>query len=152
MRLQTPFSAITTLPLKRAGKRSLMTAAIPRFVMDVGVGTFFGFCKVLWVFHAVMGGTVFIVLGIDGLIDGYWLSVMPLILGVVFFATLIPRFSQRLGALEKGLALFVVVMVSSQAIANFDKAHQTALLHWLIIVGVAVLTTQVIKQLRERRA
>ena len=77
---------------------------------------------------------------------------MPLILGVVFLATLIPRFSHRLSALEKGLALLVVVMVSSQAIANFDKGHQTALFQWLIIVGVAVLTTQVIKQLKERRA
>ncbi|MEM1053308.1 MAG: hypothetical protein AAGI28_14555 [Pseudomonadota bacterium] len=126
-----------------------MIAAIPKFVMDVGVRTFLGFCKVLWVFHAVMGGTVFIVIGIDGLIDGYWFSIMSLILGAVFFATLIPRFSQRLGSLEKGFALFVVVIVSGQVVANSDEAQQAALLQWLIIVGVAVLTNQVIKQLKE---
>lgn len=127
-----------------------MIAAVPKFMMDVGVGTFFGFCKVLWVFHAVMGGTVFMVIGIDGLLSGYWLSTLSILLGAVFFATLIPRFSERLGPLEKGVALCVVVIVSGQVVANADEAHQTALLQWLIVVGVAVLTTQVIKQLKAR--
>lgn len=125
-----------------------MHAAMPKLVVDIGLGTVFGFCRVVWVFQAILGGVVFFFMGVDGLVDGYLLSFMPLAFGTILLASLIPQISQKLGPLEKGLGFFIVAVISARTAANMEKAEQLDLLQILGIIGIGVFAYQVVKQLR----
>jgi len=130
------------------GRLGNVLAAIPKLAADIGMGTVRGFCRILWVFHAILGGLVFLFMGIEGLVDGYLLSFMPLIFGTILFASIIPQISQKLGPLEKGLGFFIVAFISARAAANMEKTDQFAPLQIVGLLAIGVFLYQLVKQLK----
>ena len=127
-------------------------AAALKLVLDTGIGAALAFCRVLWVFHATLAGVISLILGVAGVLKGHLIALVPIGLGGVFLASIVPQIANKLGWLEKGLVFLIIAIIQTRLVAEMDHVEHLVLMRFLMCLACGSLVYQIAKQAKQRGA